>query len=425
MAGETFAGDKLTDLQNALGDEDDEKDEKDIIVENEDEDKGVEGDDKEEDEGSEKDNKEDEDESEEDRQEKEDKDNKKSSVVIPQFKEITKKYPTLFKDFPHLRHAFFHAKEYRELFPTVEDAKEAIDSLENFKSLEESLGRGELEDIVNTLESLKGLGDDVVPNLALSFLSSIKKIDQDLYYKVITPELVNFTRSMFNAGLRNENDNLKNAALVAAKHFFDDPKVASGEKDIKLPERETKKDDKLELDRQNFKRERYTVFYNDVVGDADTQLSEIVLDGLDPKSNMSEGMKELVVEKVLKEISKTLSSNSAHTARMNSLWKKANDNNFSSPYKSKIITAYLEAAKEVMPRIRSKIRANVLGIRDRHSDANVGGNGQRKRVEPGQNNGNNRGERGQSSNKDIDPNKIDWKKTSDLDYIAGRVTLKK
>src|SRR5271169_344060 len=43
----------------------------------------------------------------------------------PTFKEINAKFPTLFKDFPGLKHAFFKEREYSALFPTVEDAKVA------------------------------------------------------------------------------------------------------------------------------------------------------------------------------------------------------------------------------------------------------------------------------------------------------------
>src|SRR6185503_16390587 len=248
------------------------------------------------------------------------------------------------------------------------------------------------------------------------------KMDQNLYYQVITPELVNFTRSMFNAGLRNENDNLKNAALVAAQHFFGDQKVASGDKEIKVPgtQKETKKDDKLERDRQNFKQERYTSFYNDVVGASDSQLLESINEGLDPKNVMTSGVKELIAEKVAKEISKTLSNDSIHVSRINSLWKKANNDNFSNSWKSKIVSAYLEAASEIMPRIRAKVRANVLGIRERSSDKTS--ENSEKRVEPKSTVGGG----GQSSGKNgkVDSKKIDWRKTSDLDFLKDNITLK-
>src|SRR5437660_282354 len=54
-------------------------------------------------------------------------------VTLPQFKEITKKYPNFFKDFPNLRHAFFREKEYSEIFSTVDEAKEAQEDIEGLR----------------------------------------------------------------------------------------------------------------------------------------------------------------------------------------------------------------------------------------------------------------------------------------------------
>ncbi len=353
---------------------------------------------------------------------------KERTEEIPQYKEITKKYPDLFKDFPNLRHAFFHAKEYRELFPTVEDAREALEKLDGFSELESSLTSGKSEDVSKVLSSIKDLSNDALSNLSTNFLSSIKKIDNDLYYQVITPELVNFTRVMFNAGLRNENDNLKNAALVAALHFFGDQKVASGEKEVKLPESkitESKENDELKRAQASFRQERYTTLYNDVVNTADSLLSKHVLNGLDPKEEMTDGIKELVSEKVMKEITKTLASNAQHTSRMDSLWKKAAKDNFSNSWRNKIVSAYLEAAKEIMPKVRARVRASTLGIRDRQPE-NTGGIERRaKRIEPNSTSGG--GQRQSNSldgGKNLDPKKIDWNKTSDLDIIRGTITPK-
>ena len=336
------------------------------------------------------------------------------------FKEVTKKYPKLFKDFPHLRHAFFHAKEYREIFPTVEEAKEAIEHLDNYKQIEGALSRGEVADVVDVLNSFKGVGEGVVENFATNFLSSVRKMDQDLYYQVITPELVNFTRTLFDAGLRNDNDNLKNAALVASMHFFGDPKVASGEKQLNLNKEPKKKDETLERERASFKNERYSTFYNDVVQDSDKRINSLVMNGIDPKEVMTEGVKELVAERVIKEIGKTLASNSAHKNRMNSLWKKASAENFTSSWKTKIISAYIEAASEIMPKIRSSVRANVLGIRDRQPDRN--GVEREDKIIPKQSGSG--GKTQFDGNKKLDPKKINWSKTSDLDLFNGNVTLK-
>ena len=359
--------------------------------------------------------------SEEEEEETTGKERKETRGEIPQYKEVTKKYPTLFKDFPHLKHVFFHEREYRELFPTVDDAREASESLENLKEIERAVSDGE---VLKVLKAFEPLGENAVANFAGNFLPSVRKMNQDLYYQVITPELVNYTKSLYNAGVRNENDNLKNAALVLSLHLFGDPKVATGEKEVKTAEvkKSKEKDSELEKERTSFRQERYTALYNDVITNADSQLVELIEDGIDPKNTMTTGVKELVVQKVLKEIDKALDADSIHKNKMNSLWRKASQDNFSNSWRSKIVSAYLNAAEEIMPRIRAKVRANVLGIRERPPEKKENGE-VKHRVEP---KGTSSGGRGQSSNgKHVDSKKVDWNKTSDIDFLKDNVTLKK
>jgi hypothetical protein len=335
------------------------------------------------------------------------------------FPEIKTKYPELFKDFPHLRHTFFHAKEYREIFPTVEEAKESASDTATLRSLESSLANGETADVMGVLNSFKEVGDDVVENFASNFLPALQKVDQNLYYSTITPELVTFVRKLYDTGVRDENDNFKNAALVASKHFFGVPEVASGEQDINTSRKEKPKVDKeLEAERNDFRNERYSSFYNDILQDSDSGLMASIQDGLDPKDVMNDAVKDLISERVMKEINKTLQSDTNHAKRMDGLWKKASDSNFNRESKPKITAAYLEAAKGIMPSIRSKVRSSVLGVRERHSEK-LGG--VRKRKEPASTSGGG-GRQSSRSHSNGGGKKIDWAKTTDADYLSDNIT---
>src|SRR5207249_907871 len=99
-------------------------------------------------------------------------------IEVLGFKDVTKKYPNLFKDFPNLRHIFFHEKEYREIFPSVEEAKEAVEELNGLRELETALTSGTQQDVEALIDSFKELGDNVIPNFANNFLPSLKSINQ-------------------------------------------------------------------------------------------------------------------------------------------------------------------------------------------------------------------------------------------------------
>ena len=342
------------------------------------------------------------------------------SVVEKQlhFKEVTKKYPKFFKDFPSLRHTFFRAQEYTKIFPTVDDAKEAAEKYERLGELESALSSGEVEDLTGVLKGFEELGENVISNVASNFLPALRKANQEAYYAAITPELQGFVRNLYDYGVRNENENLKNAGLLAAQHFFGDMKVASGEKNVAGREA-PKKDDKLDNERKAFRNERYTALYNDVVKESDSKLSTAITTGLDPRGVMTEAVKEMAVERIIKEITKTLTSDRSHTSHMNNLWKRASAEGFSSSYKSRIISAYLERATEIMPSIRAKIRASILGTRKPEGDSV--NNKVEERKEPRQTTG---GARSQNGAGRKDGREIDWSRTTDVDYLKGKITYK-
>ena len=333
----------------------------------------------------------------------------------PLFKDIKAKYPELFKDFPQLRHTFFHEKEYRELFPTVEDAKEAIDIVELYQELDQSLTSGEVDGLTKVLKSID---EENIPGLAENILPALRKVSQDAYYAAVSPQIAQFAQSLYQGGLRGNDENLKNAGLLAAQHFFGDPGVASGEKVIEgvAPKQ---KDTKLEQEKSDFRNERYTAFYNDVISACDTGLLKTVVDGIDPRGSMSESMSELLAEKVVKEIQNVLSADNSYVSMMNSLWKRASQKGFPGASKSRIISTYLTRAAEVMPGIRSKIRAAALGIRTKEAGRQEVIKGRKEPTSTV-------GRRVQATDlSKVDPSKIDWNKTTDEDYINGKITLKK
>ena len=332
------------------------------------------------------------------------------------FKDIKAKYPDLFKDFPQLRHTFFHEKEYRELYPTVEDAKEAAEDANSYRGLQEAFNGG----APGLAQILQSFDDESFTEFVGNILPTLREVNSNAYYAAISPQLAQFTQSLYQTGVHGDNENLKNAGLLAAQYFFGDEKVASGERQVEgaVPK---KRDNSVERERAEFHNEKYVTFHNDVASECNTQLMASIVDGIDPRGVMSKDMKELLAEKVIKEINNSLSSSKYHMGIMNSLWQKASQNGFPGTSKSRITSTYLTRAKEVMPGIRSKIRAAALGLRKKESKEEP--NGIKGRVEPRSNVGG-RSNQNTSNRKNVDASKIDWSKTTDLDYINGRITYK-
>ncbi len=79
----------------------------------------------------------------------EDKEDELELVDIPRKKEIEAKYPKIFKDFPQLERALFRNAAYSEVFATINDAKEAKQSLEDYNGFQSELMSGNIENVLN------------------------------------------------------------------------------------------------------------------------------------------------------------------------------------------------------------------------------------------------------------------------------------
>src|SRR5437762_8570970 len=110
---------------------------------------------------------------------------------------------------------------------------------------------------------------------------------------------------------------------------------------------------------------------------------------------------------------------------MDAIWKKADEQGFSTTFKNKIIQAYLSSVEQVLPKVRSKVRSSTLGLRDRHSET---GGKKKEEVEESSSNEKNVNNRGSNSRPRTNSNngkrEIDWSKTTDIDYFNDRITYK-
>src|SRR5216684_2162863 len=93
----------------------------------------------------------------------------------PTIKEINAKYPEFFKDFPDLRHAFFREQEFSQIFPTIDDAKEAAENLESFSNLEEFVLSGTSDGLKSFLEAAEEGKKGSLQNIVANFLPTLYK----------------------------------------------------------------------------------------------------------------------------------------------------------------------------------------------------------------------------------------------------------
>jgi len=376
--------------------------------------KGGKGKGKEEDEDGEKEDEDEDQEVERDESAEEDEETEEVEVESkPRLKEITAKYPKLFKEFPALKDAYFRANAYSELFPSVDDAKEAAEKAETLDGFEAALvGKGSSLELLN---SIKDTSPAALSRFVDKLLPTLYEFDSKLFYQATEPVTRQLLWSAHQHGLKTGNKNLVASAQHISNYLFEDPEVkqprAKGKADPELNEERRK----LEQDRNQFEGQKRGEFVGDLHAKAGKQLVKIINDGLDPKNAMTAFTRDAITDKVIEEVGRRLEADPRHMARMKSLYTRAARAGYPKAMTDQISSAYLSAAKALVPGIRSEMKQKALTgkvvkkqlqgnrqIGQGGGAGNAGGNG-----------------RGPSAKQ------VDWSKTSDEDFLAGRITLKK
>jgi hypothetical protein len=281
----------------------------------------------------------------------------------PSLSEVKEKFPTLFKEFPIIRDIIFQETEYRKLFPTIDDAKDAVEDTLAYSSLRDSVLSGKADDL---LDAVIQTDAKAAERFSTSFLSTLHKKNPDLYVQTITPVFENFVRQMY----RSSDENVRNAAIVAAMHLFGDDArdLIEGRKTFSRSLEETPEEKKIKQEREEFENSKLNEFRGSVNQEMLTGMVKLISRGLDPDNTMSEKAKKILVNDILQEVDRSLAADAQHMKVMNARWMRVGKEGLNTASKEKLVSAYLSRAKQVIPSIRDKTRNEFLGIRKKSSD---------------------------------------------------------
>src|SRR5437870_1618000 len=344
-------------------------------------------------------------------------------------KRIKDKYPEFAKtrEFQELRNAYHREAQYTELFPTLDDAREAAENNETFEKLNDALvNRG---DVSVLLDAVKEADPASVKRIATGFLDAVAKIDGALYVEAISPVIRRLAKNINEQGqkyLKRNKESEDGLALVATarnimQFAFDDADAVEKDEpqvDPKITEREQEL-----LQRENAIRlDKYNSAYSTVLNSATRHIENAIAEGLDPNNTLNEFTRDTLVEKIRKEVESQVSNDQVHIRRMNSLWKRAEAEGYNRESLSRLISAYLERARPIIPSVRNKFRS--IALKGRASSQQEVEEEKPLRIA-------NKGRSGRAPDNDgkvrvrsVDSKKIDYRNTTDDDIFDGKIKLK-
>ena len=349
---------------------------------------------------------EDKEESEEDEEENPE-DSEKPNIPFdrPTIKEIKTKFPDLFKEFPTLREAYFREAAFSELFPTVEDAKEAFNDNEAFTTLSDAVLSGDPEPL---LESIEKTDKKALEVFSLSFLPALMKRDNELYSTVVTPLFQNLVQQLF----KDKDENTRNAALVLADWIFgsDGEAIAQGKKSVAQSIKPTEEQAKIKTQKEAANSTAFRQSAGKVQGTVERGLESLIFKSpsFDPDKVFSPSLRRMGAQEVIKQIMAQMSKDSGHMAIMAARWKRARANGYTADDESKIVSAYLARAKSLIPGAASKVSSAMLGTK---KAASVVKSDKVRTFSKENNSGRSSGSNGKSSSQ------LDYSKMSDIDIL--------
>ena len=332
----------------------------------------------------------------------------------PEYKDIVKKYPEFFKNFPSMRHIFFRMREMDRIFSSVEEAKEVVQRHDRLGELEQSILAGKADTL---LKETQAADPKAFTRFAEDFLPQLYQTDKTTYNRAVYPIFVNALREASRAAEEHGNENLGKAANWMAYFLFNKKSVAE------LPVRSAA-DPEIEAERKALsERESRMVTQESQRFEGDTKqtgqklLKREVTKGLDPDGVLPDFVKDAITERVMQRVGEMMDKDERHIAQMNALWKRAQQSGFSREAKARLVAAYYGRARQLVGPIRRQLVKDAVSKSSGKRGTST--TPQRGRTIPS--GGSPRGQGGKS----VDPKTVDWTKTSDADFMAGKVTYKK
>lgn len=372
-------------LSNEMGKEDiieflaeDDKPEEEVIDLNKDkkkEEKSEEKEDEDKDEKEEKDeDKKEEDDEDEDElkaieEELEEPDEEKLELTTPVRKrDILKKYPNLFKEFPYLEKAYYREQQFTEVFPTISDAKEAQDKAEVLDKLEEDLMGGNTEKI---LTAIKKENPKSFNRIVDNYLDTIGKIDPGAQQHIIG----NIIKSTIIALAREGNKKGKEKFLELAEGLQE---FVFGTSEFKPPSKlfvaeeenkDTQREKELEQRERQFKRERFETTRDELNERIENRLLKTIDVNIDPKNSMSDYIKKNASRDAYDTLTDLMDKDTRFKSILDRLWEASIKENFSKSSTERINRAYISKAQSLLPSVIKKARNEALrGIGKRVRD---------------------------------------------------------
>lgn len=293
-------------------------------------------------------------------EELEEPDEEKLELTTPvRRRDILKKYPQLFKDFPYLEKAYYREQQFTEILSTIDDAKAAAESHQVLGRFSKDM----IEDgnVSNVLKMIKDSNPETFNNVVDNYMDHLHKVDPSAYAHVNSNLVKNLIIGMVEEAKSSNDDDLRTAALLLNKWAFGSSKFVPPSKLAK----ETPAEDKAKVDsitqrERAFAKSQVDAATNDLNTRVNNTIRSAIENHIDPNKSMTDYVKKNATRDALEKVTNLIERDTRFQKIVDKLWEKAARANFSSDSVDEVKKAFLSKARSLLAPVLKSARNEAL-----------------------------------------------------------------
>lgn len=277
-----------------------------------------------------------------------------------QRRQLMKDYPDIFKKHPGLESTIYRERAYTELLPTINDAKEALASLQTLERFEVDLKQGKTTDIMKAV-----LADDPkgFAKIADNYMENLAQVDERAYHHVLGNITKDIVETMVRFGKEKGDTEIQDAASTLYQFMFNSTKW-EGKRKLAVADVVdsfiSAEKEKLNKERNEFEQTKFNEHTSKLMTSVDNQIKGTIEKNIDPKGQMSDFVKGKAIEEVLSKASNLLKKDSRFQTIVKQLTDKAGKEKFSEEALQRIKSAYFTKYKAILLPILKSVRSEAL-----------------------------------------------------------------
>lgn len=300
-------------------------------------------------------------------------DEDKLELITPvRRKEILTKYPKLFKDFPYLEKAYYRDQQFTEIYPTIDDAKNANEKAETLDRLDQDLASGNTE---NILKMMKKVDEPSFHRIVDNYMMALYNTDQSAYHHVVANLNKQLIAHMVQEGKKANDEDLIKAAAVINQFIF---RTAEWTPPTRLSKEEADpRRNEIEEREREFNQRQFETARADLATRLTNSFRATIEQNIDRTESMTDYVKRAAVQDAMNHLERLIGADKGFQRLKDKLWTSAAEQGYSKTSMDRLRSAFATKAKTLLPSVLKRARNEALRglgkrVKDDSEDVNDG-----------------------------------------------------